>query len=214
MLGLTLARRGRPRCATRSRARWRHDSLEGDREIDILVHTVERGEASVNEVQDLIVGQRQVLGRRMVREVNESGFQVDRQVQRGRAQSVPIRLSAVADVHDRPRDRPRSAASVRSAPRWSPATSPDGTWVPSAAGASKTPWSLGTAAALWASLHDSRRPAGGDGPLPALAAHGHGFGDLPRLPGDGLAVRVLPAPLRHHLHVAAGRHRRHRRLWR
>ncbi len=71
---------------------------QGDREIDILVSSIDRGEASVEEVRDLIVGQRQVGGTRLVREVTESGFQVDREVQVGRAQSVPIRLSAVADV--------------------------------------------------------------------------------------------------------------------
>ncbi len=45
--------------------------LEGDREIDILVRSVEAGEASVADVNDMIVGQRQ---------------------------GVPIRLNSVADV--------------------------------------------------------------------------------------------------------------------
>jgi HAE1 family hydrophobic/amphiphilic exporter-1 len=71
---------------------------QGDREIDILVRSLERGEASVGEVRDLIVGQRRVGGSRTVRERTESGIAVDRQVLSGRAQSVPIRLSAVADV--------------------------------------------------------------------------------------------------------------------
>ena len=53
------------------------------------------------------------------------------------------------------------------------------------------------------------RPGGGAaGELP-LAGPGHGSGHLPGLPGHGLPVRVLPPPLRHHLHPAAGRHRRH-----
>ncbi len=71
---------------------------QGDREIDILVRSVERGQASVDEVEDLIVGQRRVGGSRTVRERTESGFAVDREVLSGRAQSVPIRLSAVAEV--------------------------------------------------------------------------------------------------------------------
>jgi HAE1 family hydrophobic/amphiphilic exporter-1 len=71
---------------------------QGDREIDILVSSIDRGEASVGEVRDLIVGQRQVGGTRTVREMTESGIQVDREIQIGRSQSVPIRLSAVADV--------------------------------------------------------------------------------------------------------------------
>ncbi|MEE8524263.1 MAG: efflux RND transporter permease subunit [Thermoanaerobaculia bacterium] len=71
---------------------------QGDREIDILVSSIDRGEASVEEVGDLIVGQRRVGGTRTVREMTESGFQVDREIQIGRSQSVPIRLSAVADV--------------------------------------------------------------------------------------------------------------------
>jgi len=53
---------------------------EGDREIDIVVRSTEAGSASVEDVADLIVGQRTV----------GSG---------SRAQTVPIRLKSVADVH-------------------------------------------------------------------------------------------------------------------
>lgn len=71
---------------------------QGDREIDILVRSIEMGEASVHEVADLIVGQRKVGGTRMIRERTESGVIVDRQVQSGVAQSVPIHLKSVADI--------------------------------------------------------------------------------------------------------------------
>jgi len=71
---------------------------EGDREIDVLVRSVERGEASVGEVRDMIVGQRQVGGVRTVQERTESGIVVDREIPVGRVQNVPIRLGAVADV--------------------------------------------------------------------------------------------------------------------
>lgn len=71
---------------------------QGDREIDILVRSVEHGQASVEEVENLIVGQRQVGGSRTVSELTQSGIRVDREILSGRAQSVPIRLSAVADV--------------------------------------------------------------------------------------------------------------------
>lgn len=72
---------------------------EGDREIDILVHSVEIGAASVDEVGDLIVGQRRVGGFRTIRERTETGFMVDREVQSGVAHNVPIRLETVADIH-------------------------------------------------------------------------------------------------------------------
>ena len=71
---------------------------QGDREIDILVHSVAMGEASVDEVGDLIVGQRQVGGTRTIRERTETGFLVDREVESGVAHSVPIRLKTVADI--------------------------------------------------------------------------------------------------------------------
>ena len=71
---------------------------EGDREIDILVHSVEIGQASVEEVGDLIVGQRRLGGTRTIRERTETGFMVDRQVESGGAHNVPIRLETVADI--------------------------------------------------------------------------------------------------------------------
>lgn len=71
---------------------------QGDREIDILVHTVDMGEASIAGVGDLIVGQRQVGGTRTIRERTETGFMVDREVPSGVAHHVPIRLKTVADI--------------------------------------------------------------------------------------------------------------------
>ncbi len=71
---------------------------EGDREIDILVRSVEAGEASADQVGDLIIGQREVGGNRTVTERTQSGILVDRQIATGRAQSVPIRLGSVAEV--------------------------------------------------------------------------------------------------------------------
>ncbi len=71
---------------------------EGDREIDILVRSVEAGEASATQIGDLIIGQREVGGSRTVSERTQSGILVDRQIATVRAQSVPIRLGTVADV--------------------------------------------------------------------------------------------------------------------
>ncbi|MEM6795345.1 MAG: efflux RND transporter permease subunit [Acidobacteriota bacterium] len=71
---------------------------EGDREIDILVRSVERGQASVDDVADLIVGQRRVGGTRTISERTESGFRVEREVDAGPGESVPIRLKTVADI--------------------------------------------------------------------------------------------------------------------
>ncbi|MEO1086403.1 MAG: efflux RND transporter permease subunit, partial [Acidobacteriota bacterium] len=71
---------------------------EGDREIDIVVRSVERGDASVTDVADLIVGQRQVGGTRRISERTETGYLVEREVQAGPGESVPIRLKTVADV--------------------------------------------------------------------------------------------------------------------
>ena len=71
---------------------------QGDREIDILVRSLEMGRASVGEVADLIVGQRAVGGTRTIRERTESGVMVDREVQSGVAQSVPIHLESVAEI--------------------------------------------------------------------------------------------------------------------
>ena len=69
-----------------------------DREIDILVHSVDMGQATIDEVGDLIVGQRAVGGTRTIRERTESGFIVDREVPSGVAHNVPIRLKTVADI--------------------------------------------------------------------------------------------------------------------
>ncbi len=71
---------------------------DGDREIDILVRSVKAGEASVDEVGDLIIGQRVVGGSRRVTERTQFGILVDREIATGRAQSVPIRLKSVADI--------------------------------------------------------------------------------------------------------------------
>ncbi len=71
---------------------------QGDREIDILVHSVDMGAASILQVGDLIVGQRQVGGTRTIRERTETGFMVDREVPSGVAHQVPIRLKTVADI--------------------------------------------------------------------------------------------------------------------
>ncbi len=71
---------------------------EGDREIDILVRSVEAGEASASQVGDLIIGQREVGGTRTITERTQFGILVDREIATGRAQSVPIRLKSVADV--------------------------------------------------------------------------------------------------------------------
>ncbi|MCP3963002.1 MAG: efflux RND transporter permease subunit [bacterium] len=71
---------------------------EGDREIDILVRSMEAGEATVDQVGDLIIGQREVGGSRMITERTQFGILVDREIATGRAQSVPIRLKSVADI--------------------------------------------------------------------------------------------------------------------
>ncbi|MCP4662657.1 MAG: efflux RND transporter permease subunit, partial [bacterium] len=71
---------------------------EGDREIDILVRSVELGRASVDDVGDLIIGQRLVGGSRTITERTETGILLDRQVAVGAAQRVPIRLKSVADI--------------------------------------------------------------------------------------------------------------------
>ena len=71
---------------------------QDDREIDILVRSVELGQAQVTDVADLIVGQKQVGGTRRIQERTESGFLVDREVASGPGESVPIRLKTVADV--------------------------------------------------------------------------------------------------------------------
>ncbi len=71
---------------------------QGDREIDVLVRSVEAGSASVEEVQDLIVGQREVGGTRLVSERTQSGRLVDREIATGAAHSVPIRLKSVAEI--------------------------------------------------------------------------------------------------------------------
>ncbi|MDA8018535.1 MAG: efflux RND transporter permease subunit [Thermoanaerobaculia bacterium] len=71
---------------------------QDDREIDILVRSVELGEAQVTDVADLIVGQKQVGGVRRIQERTETGFLVQREVASGPGESVPIRLKTVADV--------------------------------------------------------------------------------------------------------------------
>ncbi|MEM1204319.1 MAG: efflux RND transporter permease subunit [Acidobacteriota bacterium] len=71
---------------------------EGDREVEVLVRSVDLGEASVTDVADLIVGQRQVGGVRKISERTESGYLVEREVKSGPGESVPIRLKTVADV--------------------------------------------------------------------------------------------------------------------
>ena len=71
---------------------------EDDRQIDILVRSVDRGEASVDEVADLIVGQRKVGGTRQIQERTESGFFLSREVSAGPGETVPIRLKTIADV--------------------------------------------------------------------------------------------------------------------
>ena len=71
---------------------------DGDREIDIRVRSIGRSAASVEEVADLIVGQRTVGGTRTFTERTESGILIDREVAIGASQSVPIRLKTVADV--------------------------------------------------------------------------------------------------------------------
>ena len=71
---------------------------ESDRQIDILVRSVDRGEASVDEVADLIVGQRKVGGTRQIQERTESGFFLSREVAAGSGETVPIRLKTIAQV--------------------------------------------------------------------------------------------------------------------
>ncbi len=71
---------------------------QGDREIDILVRSVEAGSASVDDVGDLIIGQREVGGSRTITERTQSGILLDREIATGRAQSVPIQLKSVADI--------------------------------------------------------------------------------------------------------------------
>ena len=71
---------------------------QGDREIDILVRSVAGDEASVDQVGDLIIGQREVGGTRTITERTQSGILLDREVATGRAQSVPIQLKSVADI--------------------------------------------------------------------------------------------------------------------
>ncbi len=71
---------------------------QGDREIDILVRSVEAGQASINDVGDLIIGQREVGGTRTITERTQSGILLDREIATGRAQSVPIQLKSVADI--------------------------------------------------------------------------------------------------------------------
>ncbi len=71
---------------------------QGDREIDIVVRSVALGAASVDDVGELILGQRNVGGSRTVQERTQTGVLVDRQVSAGRPDSVPIRLKLVADV--------------------------------------------------------------------------------------------------------------------
>jgi HAE1 family hydrophobic/amphiphilic exporter-1 len=71
---------------------------DADRQIDILVRSVDRGEASVEEVADLIVGQRKVGGTRQIQERTESGFFLSREVAAGPGETVPIRLKTIADV--------------------------------------------------------------------------------------------------------------------
>jgi HAE1 family hydrophobic/amphiphilic exporter-1 len=71
---------------------------DNDREIDILVRSVERGQASVEEVADLIVGQRKAGGTRQIQERTESGFYLAREVAAGPGETVPIRLKTIADV--------------------------------------------------------------------------------------------------------------------
>lgn len=71
---------------------------DADRQIDILVRSVDRGQASVEEVADLIVGQRKVGGTRQIQERTESGFFLSREVASGPGETVPIRLKTIADV--------------------------------------------------------------------------------------------------------------------
>ncbi|MEM7352091.1 MAG: efflux RND transporter permease subunit [Acidobacteriota bacterium] len=71
---------------------------EGDREIDILVRSIDGGQASVDQVGELIIGQREVGGSRKVTERTQFGILVEREIATGRAQSVPIQLKAVADI--------------------------------------------------------------------------------------------------------------------
>jgi len=71
---------------------------ENDRQIDILVRSVDRGQASIDEVANLIVGQRKVGGTRKIQERTESGFFLDREVAAGSGETVPIRLKTIADV--------------------------------------------------------------------------------------------------------------------
>ncbi|MEM7583650.1 MAG: efflux RND transporter permease subunit [Acidobacteriota bacterium] len=71
---------------------------QGDREIDILVRSVAAGDASVEDVGDLIIGQREVGGTRTITERTQSGILLDREIATGRAQSVPIQLKSVADI--------------------------------------------------------------------------------------------------------------------
>ncbi len=71
---------------------------DADRQIDILVRSVDRGEASVEEVADLIVGQRKVGGTRQIQERTESGFFLSREVAAGPGETVPIRLKTIADI--------------------------------------------------------------------------------------------------------------------
>lgn len=71
---------------------------DADRQIDILVRSVDRGEASVEQVADLIVGQRKVGGTRQIQERTESGFFLSREVAAGPGETVPIRLKTIADI--------------------------------------------------------------------------------------------------------------------
>ncbi|MEM9555209.1 MAG: efflux RND transporter permease subunit [Acidobacteriota bacterium] len=72
--------------------------IQGDREIDVRIRAVEPGEASVDDVADLIVAQRTVGGMRTISERTETGVLVEREVASGPGTSVPIRLGTLADV--------------------------------------------------------------------------------------------------------------------